>query len=90
MARGPAADDERFQVVIHATPDEVAGFPSASDGLALGSRLDGAGPLPLRTLQRLGCDASVLTCLEDREGNHPEFTYRLGYVPLQPLEVPHG
>ena len=40
LARGPAADDERFQVVIHATPDEVAGFPSASDGLGLGSRLD--------------------------------------------------
>jgi hypothetical protein len=80
LASGAAADDERYQVVVHATPDMLAAPPSGDgDGDSDDEpgpharqrrcELDNDVPLSMRTLQRLGCDASILACIEDRDGN---------------------
>src|SRR5258708_11049339 len=68
LARGPADDDDRYQIIIHATPDMLSGSPDTPTDALTGSdteaaadharrgELDNGVALSARTLQRLGCD----------------------------------
>jgi hypothetical protein len=60
--RGDAKTAEHYQVVIHVDAETL------SSGAAGRAEVQGGPSLPLETIKRLGCDASVVGVIEDKKG----------------------
>lgn len=73
--RGDARMAEHYQVVVHVDAETLR------DGTPGRSHVELGPVLPAETVRRIGCDASVVTMLEDREGKVLDVGRRTRSIP---------